>query len=189
VLSCMELSTWAKKNGLTYKTAWRLFKEGKLPLPAEQLATGTILVHGLPTPSNNVTLYTRVSSGDRKTDLDRRMQRLRDYVAANGLRVMLEVQEVGSGLNGQKKKLLKILSNPSILTIPVEHRDRLARFGSEYIEAAQASSSREVKVINDLECRDDLVQDMVDILTSFCALLYGKDAAKNRVVRAKKALL
>lgn len=189
LLSSMKLSAWAKKNGLTYKTPWRLFKEGALPLPAEQLATGTILVHERPTPTNSVALYARVSSGDLKVDLDRQMRRLRDYAAANGLRVMLEVQGIGSGLNGHRKKLLKVLSNPSISTILVEHRDRLARSGSEYIEAALASSSREVEVINDMECKDDLVQDMIDVLTSFCARLHGKRAAVNRVDRAKKALL
>jgi len=41
----MKLSAWAKQNGLTYRTAWRMWRDGNLPVPAEQLATGTILVH------------------------------------------------------------------------------------------------------------------------------------------------
>jgi Predicted site-specific integrase-resolvase len=95
------------------------------------------------------------------------------------------VTEVGSGLNGKRKKLLKILANPSISIIVVEHRDRIARFGSEYLISTLSASNREVRIINETECNDDLVQDMIDVLTSFCARLYGRRSAKNR---AKKAL-
>jgi len=54
VLSRMKLSAWAKKNGLTYKTAWRLLKEGKLPLPAEQLATLCARLYGKGAAKNRV---------------------------------------------------------------------------------------------------------------------------------------
>jgi predicted site-specific integrase-resolvase len=112
---------------------------------------------------------------------------LRDYAAAQGLHVIQEVQEIGSGLNGHRKRLMKALENPSASTIVVEHRDRLARFGSEYIESALASSNRKVVIVNDTEMKDDLVQDMIDVLTSFCARLYGKRAARNKAKRALEA--
>ena len=115
--------------------------------------------------TNNAVLYARVSSGDQAADLDRQMQHLRDYAAAQGLHVVQEVQEIGSGLNGHRKRLMKALENPSASTIVVEHRDRLARFGSEYIESALASSNRRVVIVNDTEMKDDLVQDMIDVLT------------------------
>ena len=101
------------------------------------------------------------------------MQRLRDYAAARGLNVIREVQEIGSGLNGHRKKLLQLLADPSISIIVVEHKDRLARFGAEFISAALAASNRQLQVINQTECKEDLVQDMVDVLTSFYARLYG----------------
>ncbi len=82
---------------------------------------------------------------------------------------------------------MKALENPSASTIVVEHRDRLARFGSEYIESALASSNRKVVIVNDTEMKDDLVQDMVDVLTSFCARLYGRRAARNKAKRALRA--
>ncbi len=82
---------------------------------------------------------------------------------------------------------MKALENPSASTIVVEHRDRLARFGSECIESALASSNRKVVIVNDTEMKDDLVQDMVDVLTSFCARLYGKRAARNKAKRALQA--
>jgi putative resolvase len=137
--------------------------------------------------ANNAVLYARVSSGDQVADLDRQMQRLRDYAAVQGLHVVQEVQEIGSGLNGHRKKLMKVLENPSASAIVVEHRDRLARFGSEYIESALAPSNRKVVIVNDTEMKDDLVQDMVDVLTSLCARLYGKRAPKNKAKRALEA--
>jgi len=86
---------------------------------------------------------------------------------------------------------MKALENPSASTIVVEHRDRLARFGSEYIESALASSNnRKVVIVNDTEMKDDLVQDMmidVVVLTSFCARLYGRRAARNKAKRALEA--
>ena len=73
----MKLSVWAKENGLTYRTAWRMWRDGRLPVPAEQLATGTVLVH--PPQAKvveSVALYARVSSGDQKTDIERQLGRL-----------------------------------------------------------------------------------------------------------------
>jgi len=69
----------------------------------------------------------------------------------------------------------------------VEHRERLARFGCEYIEMSLASAGRELIVVDDRELDDDLVQDMIDILTSFCARLYGRRGAKHRANKAVKA--
>jgi putative resolvase len=183
----MKLADWARKEGIDYKTAYRLFRSGKFPRPVEQLPTGTILVHELPAQTNNAVLYARVSSSDQSADLDRQLQRLRDFAAAQGLHVVQEVQEIGSGLNGHRKKLMKVLENPSASILVVEHRDRLARFGSEYIESALTAANRKVVIVNDTEMNDDLVQDMVDVLTSFCARLYGKRAAKNKAQRALAA--
>jgi putative resolvase len=82
---------------------------------------------------------------------------------------------------------MRLLADPSVHTIVVEHRDRLARFGAEYIEAAMSASGRKVVVVDQTEMKDDLVQDMVDVLTSFCARLYGRRAAKNRAAKALAA--
>ena len=71
----MQLSPWARKQGVSYKTAWRWFQEGTLPVPAEQLATGTILVHEQEPPKLEATIYARVSSSDQKDDLDQQVVR------------------------------------------------------------------------------------------------------------------
>jgi len=82
---------------------------------------------------------------------------------------------------------MRLLADPSVRTIVVEHRDRLARFGSEYIESALAASGRKLIVVDQAEMKDDLVQDMIAVLTSFCARLYGRRSAKNRAAKAVAA--
>ena len=184
----MKLSAWAKANGLTYKTAWRMWRDGKLPIPAEQLATGTVIVHPPEVPSvDAVALYARVSSADQKADVERQLGRLADYASRERLMVVRSVSEIGSGLNGHRAKIMRLLADPTVKTIVVEHRDRLARFGSEYIEATLTASGRRLIVVDEAEMKDDLVQDMVDVLTSFCARLYGRRAAKNRAAKALAA--
>jgi predicted site-specific integrase-resolvase len=91
------------------------------------------------------------------------------------------VSEVGSGLNGSRPKLKKLLASRD--DIVVEHRERLARFGVEYIESCLAAQGRSLIVLDPSEIEDDLVQDMIDVLTSFCARLYGRRSAKNRAER------
>jgi putative resolvase len=98
--------------------------------------------------------------------------------------VMRHVSEVGSGLNGHRTKLIALLKDATVQTIVVEHRDRLARFGVEYLEAALAAQGRKLVVVDPKETTDDLVQDMIDVLTSMCARLYGRRSAKNRVKKA-----
>lgn len=183
----MKLSHWAKKNGLSYHTAWKLFKDGNLPVAAQQLKTGTILVQGNEPEniSKHAVLYCRVSSHDQKSDLDSQTSRLTSFATSRGLLVSRVVTEVGSGLNGSRSKLLQLFKDPSVGCIVVEHRDRLARFGFEYLETLMQASGRSILVMNQNELKDDLVQDMIDVLTSFCARLYGRRSAKNK---AKKAL-
>ncbi len=182
----MKLSDYAKTKGISYKTAWRMYKAGKIPHPTEQLPTGSIIVYTNQDGQQGKTaIYARVSSYDQKEDLERQVQRLRDYCANQGLSITQEITEIGSALNGKRKKLLRILKDSSITTLVVEHRDRLTRFGFEYLEASLRATNRNILVINDMECKDDLVQDMIDVLSSFCARLYGRRSAKRR---AKKAL-
>ncbi len=183
----MKLTDWAKENGLSYVTAWRLFRAGKLPVRATQLETGTILVHPEPVAKGGVALYARVSGSDQRADLERQLGRLSLYAVRNGLQVTRAVSEVGSGLNGGRPKLMRLLTDPDVSAIVVEHRDRLARFGSEYIEGAMAASGRRLIVVEEAETTDDLVQDMIEIMTSLCARLYGRRSAKNRAARAVAA--
>jgi len=135
-----------------------------------------------------VALYARVSSADQKADLDRQIARLMEFAMAQKLVVVKAVTEIGSGLNGHRPKLMKMLSDPNAHTIVVEHRDRLMRFGFEYVEAALAAQGRRILVVEPGEVKDDLVQDMIEVLTSFCARLYGRRSARHRAKRALEVL-
>ena len=184
----MKLKEWAHQQGISYKTAWRWFRAGTLPVKADQHPGGTIIVHeDSGEKTGYVALYARVSGSDQKGDLERQMGRLTAYATDNGWLVQKTVSEVGSGLNGKGSKLLKLLGDSSTTTIIVEHRDRLARFGSEYVEACLQASGRQLIVVDSSEMNDDLVQDMVDVMTSFCARLYGRRSAKNRAKKAVEA--
>ena len=119
-------------------TAYRWFRDGKLPVPAH-----------------------RVES----------------------LSVSRVVTEVGSALNSKRPRFPALLRDESVTTIVVEHRDRFARFGSEYVEAALSAPGRRLLVVDPAEVDDDLVQDVTEILSSLCARLYGRRAAKKQAAR------
>lgn len=131
----MKLSDWAKKQRISYRTAWRWFNEGKLPVEAEQTRTGTLLVKE-PTPNPfQVAIYARVSSSDQKNDLDRQISRLVIFANSKKWMITETVIEIGSALNGHRPKLKKLLSNSNIKIILAEHNDRLMRFGIEFLES------------------------------------------------------
>jgi putative resolvase len=184
----VKLSVWAKSQGISYKTAWRMWKDGRLPVPAEQMATGTVIVHAEPDKVGGAALYARVSSADQKNDLDRQLARLTEFAVARKLPVVDAVKEVGSGLNGHRKGMIRLLHNAAAQTIVVEHRDRLMRFGFEYVEAALAAQGRRIVVIEPEEMTDDIVRDLHEVIVSMCARLYGKRSAKNRAKKALEAM-
>lgn len=130
----MKLSDYAKKLGLGYRTVWRLWKAGKLD--AYQLSTGTVIVREdvqekLP---NKVCIYARVSSSENKDNLNRQSERLKEYAIARGYQIYKIVEEVGSGVNDQRKQPLKLLKDKNYKLLIVEHKDRLTRFGFNYIK-------------------------------------------------------
>ena len=186
----MLLKHWAAKQGISYRTAIRWYREGRLPVPAYQHAPGYSIVGGETEPGQQVRgvhLYARVSSHDQKEDLDRQLDRLQAFAASNGWKVNSITTEVGSGLNGRRAKLQQLLRE-STGDICVEHADRLARFGVPYIQAALEASGRSLHIMNETEYEHDLVQDFVDVVTSMCARIYGRRSAKNRAQRALEAV-
>ena len=183
----MKLSEWAKEQGVSYRTAWRWFRDGKLPVEAEQYPTGTILVKEARPKTDAAAIYARVSSAEQEGDLEGQVARVLEFVNRQGLPVVRNVTEIGSGLNGKRPKLLRLLADPTVGVVAVEHRDRLMRFGAEYVEAALAAQGRRLLVADPEEMKDDLAQDMIEVLTSFCARLYGKTSARSRARRAVAA--
>lgn len=94
------------------------------------------------------------------------------------------VKDIGSGVNDERPKLLKLLTDPRVGVIVVEHKDRLTRFGCHYLEALLGMQGRRIEVLNLAENgRDDLVQDFESIISSFCARLYGQRRSKRHTER------
>jgi predicted site-specific integrase-resolvase len=184
----VNLKEWAASQGISYATARRWYESGKLPVPAYQ--AGRLIVIGEPSPAaaGVTVVYARVSSADQKPDLDRQVARVTAWATAQNLPVDRVVTEVGSALNGHRRKFVALLRDPSVTVIAVERRDRFARFGAEYVEAALAAQGRRLAVADPSEVDDDLVRDVTEILTSLCARLYGRRAAANRAARAVAAL-
>lgn len=182
------MSEWARREGVHYQTAWKWFRDGTLPVPARQTATGTILIDvpRMQAPAG-VALYARVSSSDQREDLDGQVGRLAAWATQQGLGVTATVAEVGSGLNGSRSGLKRLLADPAIGIVVVERRERLARFGVEYVEAALRAQGRRVVVVEEREVDDDLVGDITEVLTSMCARLYGRRSARGRAQRAVQA--
>jgi predicted site-specific integrase-resolvase len=107
-------------------------------------------------------LYARPSSADQKSDLDAQIGRPTAYAVANNWTIIRSVAKVGAGLNGDRRKLMKLLADPEVAAIVVEHRDRLMRFGAECVESALTAQGRKLVVIDLAEVKDDLSQEMMD---------------------------
>jgi len=93
---------------------------------------------------------------------------------AKGYQIVRVVKEVGSGVNDHRKLLLKLLEQTDYNLMVVEHKDRLSRVGFNYLKVLLNQTNRDIEVVNLAEERkDDLMQDFVSIITSFCARLYS----------------
>ncbi len=179
----MKLSTFARRAGICYKTAWRWWKTGKIK--GYQMETGTVVITEeiteQPGQERVVVVYARVSANENRPNLDSQAERLCAYCAAKGWKVVKVVKEVGSGVNDGRRKLLALLADPTVTVIIVEHKDRLTRFGFKYIETLLALQGRSIEVVNVTENPiEDIIADFVSILYSFCARLYGQRRAKRK---------
>ena len=182
----MKLAAWARSYGVHPQTAYRWFRDGTMPVPARRLPSGTIVVEQghAQASSGRTVAYCRVSSHDQREDLERQAARVSLWASEHGLSVDEVVAEVGSGLCAKRPLLARLLADASVTRIVVEHRDRLVRFGVEHLGAALSAQGREILVVDAGEVDDDLVRDMTEVLTSFCARLYGRHGARNRALRA-----
>lgn len=191
----MQVREWARQEGLHPQTVWRWCREGTMPVPVEQTPTGMWLIHdpkyeATPaTPQAGRTVcYARVSAGDQKNDLQRQADRLKAFAVNLGVKDAQVVTEIGSGVNDKRRKLNRVLADPTVVTIIVEHRDRLARVNTGLIESALEASGRRLIVVDDTDLDNDLARDVTEVLTSFCARLYGRKSAARRAQQALEAL-
>lgn len=185
----MKLSEWAKKTGLSYKTAWRMWKSGRLPVRAEQLPTGTVLVFPDEEKTITVALYARVASNEHMADLDRQIAKLSSYAAEKQWLVAEVVKEIGFGFNGHCRYILKLLMNKEIHVILVENRDRVARFGYEYIETILSSQGRQLVVVDEAANSVDFREEMREMVSIICEKIYGKPCTAEKSFKILSELL
>ena len=167
-------------SGVSVRTLWRRINDGSLLV--ERSSTGRVFVNleEEQTSLLNVCIYARVSSSENKDNLEKQKERLVSYCNAKGYKVSKIITEIGSGLNDERKKLESILMDKSINLIVVEHKDRLTRFGLNYIQKLLELDNRKIEIINpQTNDEDDLMQDFVSIITSFTARLYGRRRSKR----------
>src|SRR6266516_1506050 len=191
---CMKLSSYAKKLGIHYNTAYLMFKRGQIA--GYQLPTGTVIMEEPiekavvePEDGHLVDVYARVSSSENKKNLDTQAERLITWCNAQGWSVGKVVKECGSGINDQRPKFLALLANRDIHRIVVEHQDRASRFGVAYIQTLLAMQDRELVIVNTADtAQDDLMGDFLAIINSFAARLYGRRRAKRTTEQVLAAL-
>jgi putative resolvase len=187
----MKLSQYAKKVGVTYRTAFRWWQLGDIK--GYQLPSGTIVItEGEEQPTSRVgqvVIYARVSSPEYRANLERQVKRLEEYCAAKGYLVSRVVKEIGLGVNGNRVKFLALLEDQRISTIVVEHEDRATPFGFRYLQTLLKGQGRSLEVVNPAETnREDLLADLVSIVYSFAARLYGQQRAKRKTEAIIKQL-
>ena len=179
-----KLSDYAKKFGCTYRTAWNRYKLGKIT-GAFQSEDGHVLIPIKEINSNkayNVAIYSRVSNNAAKDNLDRQLERLTDYAIKNGYNISYSVKEIASGLNDSRRELCKLLNKDDWDILIVENRDRLTRFGFNYLNLLLEKLGKQILVVNQTEIdeKKDLINDLCSIIYSFSARIYGLRKATNK---------
>jgi predicted site-specific integrase-resolvase len=177
----IKLSKAANLLGITKQTLWNWKHRGNV----EFIKIGNLNYLHIDDFNNlmginekrdeKVVIYCRVSSSQNKSNLDLQKERLIGYCMAKGYIISNVVTEIGSGLNDTRPKLDTIFRKMDFTKIVVEHKDRLSRHGFNHIQTILNAVGKEVEVVNpSMDDREDLIQDFISIITSYCARIYGK---------------
>jgi len=136
-----------------------------------------------------VVIYCRVSSTVNKKNLQTQRDRLVNYCNAKGYKVYRVITEFGSGINDKRPKLEKLLREQDFTKIVVEHKDRISRMGFNFLVILCETHRKEIEVINNVDTdEEDIIQDFVSIVTSYCAKIYGKRRSKRKTEKLIKEL-
>ena len=162
------------------------FKLGKIP-NARMDDTGHVVIDDTkPNVLEKTACYLLECCSENRSNLLSQSKRVQEFCSAKGWVVSTVVEECGSGLNDSRQKLLKLISDPTVTRIVVEHKDRLTRFGFNYISTLWKG---EIVIINEVvEDEKDLMQDFVSLVTSFTARLYGRRRSKRNTEKLIKEL-
>jgi len=176
----IKLSDYAKNMSITYRTAWNHYKRGLID-GAFKDKLGNIFIPKQIETDKTVAIYCRVSSSEMKENLDRQLDRLIEYSNRNNFKINKSVKEIGSGMNDQRPKLIKLLQDKSWDILLIEHKDRLTRFGFNYIQTLLELQDRKIIVVNNQDSdKNSLMEDLVSIIYSFSARMYGLRKKRNK---------
>ena len=178
--------------GISLSTAYRRIKAGTL-VSAFRTCGGhrrfdkSLLSFSTPSKIRIVT-YSRVSSVDQKNDLASQSEKLKRWVEERYENEdHLHIQDLGSGLNYRKKglnHLLLLIFNRQIDVLVLNHKDRLLRFGSELIFKLCSFNQVKVEIVEQRDIKQsfeqELANDVIELMTVFCARLYGKRSHQNK---------
>jgi len=175
------LNNYARDHGIKYRAAWNRFKANLIPTAFKDEFGRILIPEDKPDRPLKVVCYARVSSSQNKSNLESQAERIVHFANLSGLPVHTIIKEIGSGLNDQRPKLSKLLSDIEVTHIVVEHKDRLTRFGFNYLKGWMASRQCEIVIINKVDTdKDDLMQDFISLVTSMVARLYGLRRSKRK---------
>lgn len=145
-------------------------------------------VDPLTTKTEKTVVYARVSNQNRRKEMDYQVNRICKFANERGYVVDAVFKEVASGMNDNRRQFWKMLESKPTRII-VENKDRLTRFGFNYIERLLGCQGCEIVVMNKaMEDETDLMQDLISIVTSFCCRLYGLRRGANKAKAIKKEL-
>lgn len=190
--------------GISYRTFKRWVSEGRIHVV--RTPTGRIrvpysevdrILGGKPKAKEiRAVIYARVSSSDQKSDLERQIQYLTQYCVAKGYKVVDVLSDIASGLKNNRRGLLRLFNyvvNRQVDVVVVTYKDRLTRFGFEYLEYFFKQYGVKIEVVYGEEPKDayqELVEDLIAIITSFAGKLYGmRSHKKKQLVQGFKKLL
>jgi len=190
----MKLSQYAKEYSVTYTTAYNRHKRGLLNTFQDSLGNILIRLDEEETKKDDTKraiIYARVSSNSMKDNLKRQSKRLEEWAISNGFEIVKIIEEIGSGMNDNRKKLNSILNlnNSDFNYLIVEHKDRLTRFGFNYIETLLNIKNQNIIIVNKTDDKNiDIMEDLISIIYSFSARIYGNRKAKKIVTETTNTL-
>ena len=187
--------------GISYSTLLRWIREGKIRAVTTEggkyrIPYSEVKKYLERREETRAVIYARVSSADQKEDLERQVNYLTNYATAKGYKVVEVLKDVASGLNTGRKgllKLFKLVESRSVDVVLVTYKDRLTRFGFEYLEEFFSAMGTHIEVVFGEEPKDatqELVEDLISIMTSFAGKIYGMRSHKKTLfIQGVKNLL